>query len=228
MAGFLKGVILTVAKTFTAIICILFSISGVGNVVQYFKHDAETAKSELALMSAKNGEAFYRLRYELCIASQDTIEGQGHVDTAETIHNAPAVPVATSSQTPPDSHGCSQIENNHSRTENTQKWVSTVEIDTSKAFGEDYNPLSVRVWARVQSTGKYQMLIQPTYRPINLNQEVKERWQIGVFVGGGNVARSLTGMIGLDVSRRRTGLWIGGTLSEGTKIGFLTGLRINF
>jgi hypothetical protein len=228
MAGFLKGVILTVAKTFTAIICILFSISGVGNVVQYFKHDAETAKSELALMSAKNGEAFYRLRYELCIASQDTIEGQGHVDTAETIHNAPAVPVATSSQTPPDSHGCSQIENNHSRTENTQKWVSTVEIDTSKAFGDTCNPMNVRVWARVQSTGKYQMLIQPTYRPINLNQEVKKKWERIIFVGGGRIRQDLAAQIGISLARGQTGLGINGFLTERGGAGLTMGMIYNF
>lgn len=94
----------------------------------------------------------------------------------------------------------SQNENNHSQIETkgedkpnlqskpvvieTTYVNSYVEIDTFKNFGDTCNPLSVSVWARVWSDGKYRMLIKPKWNSAYAGKEQSDRKPIwGIWSG---------------------------------------------
>jgi hypothetical protein len=194
---------------------IALSLSIAGNAIQYYRTDAKIEHAQSEITIAKNESAFYRTQLAICKAGQDTIHGQGHVDTVKIISKPLFSPVVKSMSTVPID------------TTNTQSWVSTVEIDTSKSFGDTCNPVNVRVWAKVWPTGKYDMLIQPSYRPLVI-KELETKWEKTISIGAGIVGQKMTAGIGLSVNRGRTGLWLMPTISEKANIGLLSGFSMKF
>jgi hypothetical protein len=145
------------------------------------------------------------------------------VDTVKIISKASGMPAAMIyGGMAPDSEVKPNIQ-----TTNAQSWVSTVEIDTSKSFGDTCNPVNVRVWTKVWPTGKYDMLIQPSYRPLVI-KELETKWEKTISIGAGIVGQKMTAGIGLSVNRGRTGLWLMPTISEKANIGLLSGFSMKF
>lgn len=145
--------------------------------------------------------------------AQDTIVGVGtvHVDTVykTIVHN-----IATTDTL------C---------TTDTLKWVSSVEIDTFKNFGDSTNPLGVSVWARVWSDGNYRMLIKPTWNP-NLahgEPELPNYGHYGLITAPIVYRGQIHCLAGLTRTDKRYGIFLG-ALTDGTHIGGGVGLVIRF
>lgn len=166
---------------------------------QYVAHSGDRATIEelrLALADTTRSAAYYKLGWEVCRQNQDTIAGIGeyHVDTVKIIRNVPASPVGTL-----ETAGAIQT-----------PLLPYITFDTTKYFGDNANPLGVRVWGKLFTDeamkDSNKVLIQAIYPPV-LNSATtvlkKRTWQKGVDICLNNVNDLI---VGGDITYRGIGV----------------------